>query len=276
VDRALDLGLLAGALDGQQRMPTATELQELLAETEVQLFLRRPVLPPALVDTGWFLHGIASVDATQRLYPLARQRQSFVVSAHIFDLALTEQRSTTVTDRLVLAFAAAIGYRRGDLDPNATAIVRRVNADITAPDEVTDHLPTLALEAGVALLGFQTRTLFTLFRRWSAQLRALATSVELPDLSSTAFGTTHAVVRGAEHLLYFLARGNRGRLSQAVAELTNAAQGQLGPGEHLARWVAAHLLALAGEADAGSVFTLLPLMFPTPPATHSPWPTRRC
>jgi superfamily II DNA/RNA helicase len=262
MDRALDISTLTAVLDGQSRLPSAAELQRLLADAEVGLFLRRPAIPPELLDTAWFLHGVASANQAHELYTIARQRQCFAVSAHIFDLALAEP-SWSRMDRLCLGFAAAIGYRRGDLDPNATAIVRRLRADVTVDDPVLDHLDTLALEAGVALLGFETRTMFARYRSWLRQLGDLAALVGLPHLTSTMFGATHAVVRGADHLLQYLALGNRDRLQLAVDELVNAALGNAGAGEHLARWVAAHLAALAGEAAAGSVFALLPLDLPS-------------
>ena len=64
-----------------------------------------------------------------------------------------------------MGFAAAIGYRRGGRDPNATAIMNRLRDLIVLDPPVTDHIGTLPLEVGLAFLGFETRTLFTWFRR---------------------------------------------------------------------------------------------------------------
>jgi len=266
VERALDLGLLTDALAGRTNLPTAQQLQELMANVEVQLILERAEIPPGLLDAAWYLHAVASVNQARERYTVARQRQAFQVSAHLFDLALNQDHWSRV-DRLSFGFAAAIGNRRGGLDPNATAIMNRLQTDIDidADAPVLDHLGTLALEAGLAFLGFQPRTLFTWLNRWRQQLAALARASQLQDLTTTAFGPTHMVVLGADDLLAYFARGDRARLERGRVRLRTAATGQAGPGDLNARWVAAHLLALSGEAEAGSLWNpaVLP---PTVPA----------
>jgi hypothetical protein len=149
VERALDLELLASALAGRAGIPTAQELQQLMADVEVQLFLRRTEIPQELIDAAWYLHAVASVDQARERYTVARQRQAFLVSAHIFDLALN-QEDWPLLDRLSFGFAAAIGYRRGGRDPNAMAIMNRLRANIDTRSPVLDHIGSLALEAGLA------------------------------------------------------------------------------------------------------------------------------
>jgi DEAD/DEAH box helicase len=253
VERALNLGLLTEALAGRTGIPTAQELQQLMADVEVQLFLRRAEIPPELLDAAWYLHAVASVDQARQRYAVARQRQAFLVSAHIFDLALN-QDGQSLLDRLSFGFAAAIGYRRGGRDPNATAIMNRLRADIDTGSPVLDHIGWLALEAGLAFLGFETRTLFGWLGTWQRQLAGLARASQLSDLTTTAFGATHMVVLGAGDLLAYFARGDAGRLERGRARLRVAAAGQAGPDDLNARWVAAHLLALSGEAEAGSLW----------------------
>jgi len=259
MERALDLDLLRGALGNRTGLPSPEELQELLANAEVQLFLRQSELPVDLIRAAWYLHSVASVDRARERYTIARQRQAFAVSAHIFDLALQESRWTR-TERLTFGFAAAIGYRRGGQDPNAAAIFNKLRSEITIEPPVLDHIETLALEAGLAFLGFETKTLFKWFGSWLRQLLGLADLIQLADLSTTAYGTTHAVVRGTENLLHYLANGSINRRRRAEEQLTAAALGKSGPGEPDARWVAAHLLYLSGEAIQGSVWNpdLLP------------------
>lgn len=253
MERALDLGLLAAALAGRTGIPTAQELQQLMADVEVQLFVRRATISQQLLDAAWYLHAIASVNGARELYTAARQRQAFQVSAHIFDLALN-QDGLELLDRLSFGFAAAIGYRRGGRDPNATAIMNRLRSDIDSGPRLLNHVGSLALEAGLAFLGFETRTLFTWLATWRRQLADLARLSELSDLTTTAFGATHMVVLGADDLLAYFARGDAFRLERGRARLTTAATGQAGPGDLNARWVAAHLLALSDEAAAGSLW----------------------
>jgi hypothetical protein len=253
VERALSLELLAGALAGRTGLPTAEELQQLMADVEVELFLQRAQIPQSLLDSAWYLHAVASVDQARERYTLARQRQAFLVSAHIFDLALNEA-GRHIADRLSFGFAAAIGYRRGGRDPNATAVMERLRDDIQVDAPLLSHIGTLAIEAGLAMLGFEPRTLFGWLATWRRQLGSLARDSELPDLTSTAFGATHMVVLGINDLLIFFTRGDRDRLQLGQNRLRLAATGQAGPGDVNARWVAAHLLALSWEAETGSLW----------------------
>lgn len=254
MERSLDLSLLAAALGGRTGLPSPEELQELMAQMEVQLFLRQPALDPRLLDAAWYLHGVASVDEARERYSPERQRQAFAVSSHIFDLAL-QQDDVSPQDQLSLGFAAAIGYRRGGRDPNATAIMNRLRNLIVLDPPVTAHLSTLPLEAGLAFLGFQTRSLFRWFDTWIGQLSSLARSSGLPDLSTTILGPAQLVVLGANDLLTFFTDGNRDVLERGRRRLSQVVNLDDGVPEDLdARWVAAHLLALCDEAYAGSVW----------------------
>lgn len=229
MERSLDLGLLNGALGGRTGLPTAEELQQLMADVEVRLILRQPEIDTQLFDTAWYLHGVASVDVARQRYTLARQRQAFQVSAHIFDLAL-DQAEWTAEQRLSYGFAAAIGYRRGGRDPNATAIMNRLRSDIDIDSAVTDHISTLSLEAGLAFLGFETKTLFRWLARWRRQFETIGRGFEIPDLTTTVFGPTQMVVLGAEDLLHYFARGNSARLERGRTRLRAVAAGEAGPG----------------------------------------------
>lgn len=264
MERALDLATLTAALAGRTRIPTAEQLQELMAQVEVQLFLRQPELSQEVLDAAWYLHAVASVNEARERYSPERQRQAFLVSAHIFDLAL-EEDGWPPAERLSLGFAAAIGYRRGGRDPNATAIMNRLRNHIIIDPPVAAHADTLALEAGLAFLGFQTRSLFTWFERWRRQLSALARASELRYLTTTAFGPAQLVVLGADDLLAYFTTGNRRRLERGQDRLRQVAVGQAGPEDINARWVAAHLLALSGEAQAGSLWnpTVIPPSVPS-------------
>lgn len=253
MERSLELSLLSSALDGRTGLPTAEELQGLMADVEVRLLLREPQITQELIETAWYLHGIASVQGARERYSPVRQRQAFQVSAHIFDLALT-QPGWSSTERLSFGFAAAIGYRRGGRDPNATAILNRLRDDIHVDSPVIDHMASLSLEIGLAFLGFDTKTLFRWMGTWRRQLAALAADSELPDLRSTAFGPTHLVLLGTEDLLSYLARGNAQRLDRGLTTLRTVATGEAGPGDLNARWVAAHLLNFAIEAQSGSLW----------------------
>ncbi|WP_432903953.1 DEAD/DEAH box helicase [Micromonospora matsumotoense] len=253
MERSLDLALLHDALAGRTNLPSAEELQQLIADVEVHLFLRDLQIAQELLDSAWYLHAVASIHEARQRYSLPRQRQAFLVSAHIFDLALN-QEGWGRAERLSFGFAAAIGYRRGGRDPNATAIMNRLRDDIDVTGPVTDHFATLSLEAGLAFLGFETRTLFRWFGTWRRQLNTVARDAGTDDLRTTALGPSQMVVLGAEDLLMYLATGRSDRLETGVERLRMAAVGEAGPEDLHARWVASHLLGLSGEVQAGSLW----------------------
>jgi hypothetical protein len=263
VERALDLTGLAEALGEHPHLlvpgllPSPPELQALMAEMEVRLFVRQPRTPEEVMSAAWYLHGVASSNQAFALYTPERQRRAFQISAHIFDLALDE-RSRGRSEQLQLGFAAEIGYRRGELDPNATAVYRRVQAHLRAAPPLLEHANTLAVEAAVALLGFDTARLFPLLAAWQQQLRGLAGDVGLDNLQGTMFGPAQRVVDGVEALLRFLTLGDRGQLEQARVAFRAVVGGEAGQGDLDARWVASHLLGFAENADAGSPWSVLP------------------
>lgn len=143
MDRALNPEMLAEAL-GQHPpgvLPTVDELTALIAEVEVRTFIEPTAVDDDLLRTAWYLHGVASAEQAEDLYSPARQQRAFAVSAHIFDLAM-HGPGRSAHDQLTLAFGAQVGYRRGDLEPNATAIWRRVDRHLDQTLSDTEEFET--------------------------------------------------------------------------------------------------------------------------------------
>jgi hypothetical protein len=279
MDRSLNLGLLREALSVHDALPSAEELQRLLAEAEVALFAQQPRVPEDLLATAWYLHGAASSDPQFEIYSVERQRRAFQVSAHVFDLALSE-RDRPPAEQFRLSFAAQIGYRRGELDPNATAIYNSALSLLAADAPLLNHAETIALEAGVAFLGFQSRDLFPLLRRWRSDLGALRRRLDVETLEPTVFGPAAGVVEGAWQLLRFLVFGSEAALTAARTILEAALAPPSGLDDLDARWVAAHLRRLADDIDEGSLWRVLPPDVPSaarqaltlsPPAVLTLW-----
>ncbi len=262
MERALDLDMLADAIGEHRGLPTPIELQRLIADLEVALFIRQREVPASVIAAGWYLHGVASADPSHQIYGAVRQRRAFTVSAHIFDLA-SSNGDLSRPALLEYGFAAAIGYMRGGLEPNATAMYRRQSHLLIRDGTVDSHIRTLAIEAGIAFLGLQTRDLFSLFSQWRRALADLAVRVGLERLEGTSFGTAEAVVLGAEDLLFYLAFGREDRLASARTRLLAATRGEAGPDDVDGRWVASHLLSVAGQVTAGSVWSILPPNIPS-------------
>lgn len=251
MERALDLQLLRDALAHRTRLPSAEQLQERMAKAEIALILRRTNVDRKLIKTAWYLHGIASVSKARERYTVARQRQAFLVSAHIFDLALARD-DLNLDERLAIGFASAIGYRRGGRDPNAAAVVSRLGDYVGLSPAAAEigGLEALALRAGLVLLGFDTKFAFRWLAAWRRYFSDLASQAELNDLRTTALGPTEMLVRGAEDVLSFLARGRYDLFERGQDRLRAVAVDENAPLDE--RWVASHLLAFADEAESGS------------------------
>jgi len=259
VERALRAEDLAYALGEHAAgiLPTADELTQLIADVEIGAFQQEFSVGPELLRTAWYLHGVASAPPAAELYTVTRQRRAFAVSAHIFDLALADD-TISAADRLTLAFAAQVGYRRSNLDPNATAIYRRVATLLSDDDPVTTHAASLALEAGVAFLGLDTPSVTPLLRIWRRQLNELADTVEVDDLTGGMFGPSRQVVFAVSALFSYLRSGDRNQFEIAHSLLTTVIDQNAGIGDLAARWVAAHLLMLTDGLETASVWALLP------------------
>ncbi|WP_232661917.1 DEAD/DEAH box helicase [Pseudonocardia sp. TRM90224] len=259
MERALNLPDLVEALGVHQTdvLPSPQELASLIADVEIRAFRGDFAVDENLERAAWYLHAVASASEAAELYTPARQRRAFAVSAHVFDLTLADPRHDA-RQRLNLAFGAQVGYRRADLDPNATAVYRRVSNLLIHNTPLVDHADTLAVEAGVAFLGLDTSFLFPLLRSWRRQLNELAATVELDDLQTTMFGPGQQIVRAVWSLLRFLAFGTSRQLSVARAALVSVLDGTAGTGDLDARWVAAHLSSITDGLETGSLYSILP------------------
>lgn len=286
MDRALRVEDLSDALGGGHResaLPTAEELIALIAEVEVRAFIGPSEIDVEVVEAAWYLHAIASAANAEDLYTPTRQQRAFRVSAHIFDLALNAPSRTSL-ERLNFAFAAQVGYRRSDLDPNATAIWRRVDGDLSAlptepeieraelddgPDD--EHhaqfqretsaggaFSLMAVRAGVAFLGLDFNRVSGLLVEWKTQIDEMRALVQMDSLVSTMFGPGEQVVAAVEDLVTFLRYGQTSRLDTARAALQSVVDLSAGEGDHDARWVAAHLLAIADGMESSSIWSVLP------------------
>lgn len=262
MERALNRDNLALALEGRTRLPSPAALQRLLAQAEVNLFVQQPKISDDALATGWYLHGVASSPAAFEVYTAARQRRAFQVSAHIFDLAM-QDRGRSRADRCRLAFAAAVGYRRGELEPNAMAVFRRACTIFESLEsDLLARLPYVSFEVGLTVLGFETRAIAELVRRVRGQLAALRGEVGLASLTPTIFGPLDQIVEAADRIRQFLFSGNAFRLAEAQDLLRTASSQQERLGDIDNRWVAAHLLVLTDDAGSSSVWTALPPSVP--------------
>jgi hypothetical protein len=135
--------------------PSPEELQRRLAEAEIALFIQRGAVDEELVGTAWYLHGVGTARASLEIYPVERQLRANQVAAHIFDLALSAGIASEVARREV-TFAAQVSYLRGDLDPNALALYRRLPR---SEPRLRDEPGAVSLDVGSAVLALDRKRL---------------------------------------------------------------------------------------------------------------------
>ncbi|MFF2819578.1 DEAD/DEAH box helicase [Kitasatospora cineracea] len=288
MERTLDPAVLATAL-GVYRpggvLPSPEELLETITRLEIAAFRTEHEVSNETLATAWLLHGVAAAEPETPGYDRARIRHAFAVSAHVLDLALADE-SRSPAERLQIAFAAQAGYRRCEQDPNATAVYRRVAHLVNTDADLPTHIGTLAVEAGVAFLGLERPALVAALRRWRrqfAELRAMMMR-RRRSLAGTMFGPAEAVVEAIHHLQLHLVLGVAEDLQVARDLLVSVVEQQVGQGDRLAPWVAAHLLELSGELAASSLYRLLPAGTPgavartfalSSPPVLALWPPQR-
>ncbi|MGW0669894.1 DEAD/DEAH box helicase [Streptomyces sp. NPDC002746] len=238
-------------------LPSAQELLAAITQLEIAAVRSDQEIPDDVLATAWLLHGLAAVEPETPGFDPMRTRHALAVSAHVMDLALSDERHSP-TEQLRIAFAAQAGYRRCEQEPNATAVYRHVKSLVNFTSSLPAHIDTLALEAGVLFLGFDRPDLNRALAAWRRQFAELRELMDGDRLAGTMYGPAEAVVEAVHHLRLFLSFGDQDRLQDAQNLLGSVLDGRAGRGDPTARWVAAHLLGLSDEMAASSLYTLLP------------------
>lgn len=252
---ALDHDALSLALGELPNNLSPEELQELLADAELSLVEGDADISDDLIRCGWFLHAVGSAGADT--VPWDRRQRAFRVSAHILELAALEERSKQ--DRLELSFGAMLGYRRGGLDPNATAVFNQSRALLESPNEDTSEWARqVGLEAGIYMLSFRTRDAFRWLRSRRNEFRELRETTGLKSLGGTMFGPGESIVESCFGLLRFLLFGDTAGLDRARQLLSHIFGEEEVTATTNERWVAAHLWTYSEEIEGTSIWTALP------------------
>lgn len=261
MDRALNLGLLGGALDDTANLPSPTELRTMLAEAEVAAFFAQPgSLTAELVETAWNLHHVGTVRPALQIYGVTRQTQANSVAAHIFDLLL-RGGELTEGEQLVSTFAAQVSSIRGDRTPNATALGRR----LMQPTATFALEPGRAsLELGCAFLTFDRAKTSGLLRSLRSQQRTAGARTVDSELGNAGLASASGVVDGVSLLQSYMTNGDSADLDGARQVFERAATAPSSRRDLDSRWVAAHLYDLCDDFGRSSVWAILPP--DTPPA----------
>jgi len=259
VDWALDSDAIALALGELPEIPSARRLQRLLGDAELALFTRSAEVDAELVRAGWYLHAVGSVSEAE--VPWDRRRRALRISAHILELAAMD-RNTSLEKRLQAAFASAIGYRRGDLDPNATAVFERTR-ELMHTALQDEWWPLVGLEAGLLVLSFRAEWTFSWLRARRAGFARIRLQTRLTSLEGTMFGSSELLVEGCMAHLRFLMFGDEGAYAQAQQSWMSVLDRDRSMATITERWVAAHLLRWGEAAADASIWNVLPPWIPT-------------
>ena len=258
MERALNLEDLRLALGDGGMFPSTEELQHRLAQAEIALFLQRGAIDDELLATAWYLHAVGSARVALGLYPVDRQRRANQVAAHIFDLALSAGIASEL-ERRETTFAAQVSYLRGDLDPNAIALYRRLPHSeprlVDAPGEVS-------LDVGSSVLALDRRRVFGRVNALLDEAGELRGIVGVGDLIETPYGSAARVVEGCHELIVHLTYDRPERLERARRLFDEGANPPFAQADLNSRWVAAHLRDIADDLGTASVWAYLPPTVP--------------
>jgi hypothetical protein len=261
MERALNLDLLRAALGAGGMFPSPEELQRRLAEAEIALFIRRGTVDDELLATAWYLHGVGAARASLGIYTVERQLRASQVAAHIFDLALSAGIAPELVRR-EMTFAAQVSYLRGDLDPNALALYRRL---AQSEPLLRDEPGAVSLDVGSAVLALDRRRLMAGGRLRALRREAgqLARIVGVTDLIETPYGAAARVIEGCDNLLSHLSYNQPERLELARRLFDEGTDPPYAQADLDSRWVAAHLRDIADDLGTTSVWAHLPPSVPT-------------
>jgi hypothetical protein len=257
VDRALDPERLRQAIGNLQNLPSIEELAIALAGAEIELLAGRRPQVDSLLETGWFLFGVASSHAALEQYGLPRVRAAFRVAAHIFDLVLQRSKLDDQS-RLELCFAAQFAALRSEINPNAIAIYKREFPDGPGFRGLTNRVNELALALGAGLLATDLRYVFDATTRLLTELETLSRTWGIPRFRETIFGAASETALACRDIGVFLVRGDTTRLDRGEQRLRQAVRGEAARGDTASRWVAAQLLDFLDGLREASIWTALP------------------
>ena len=159
-----------------------------------------------------------------------------------------------------MTFAAQVSYLRGDLDPNALALYRRLPR---SEPRLRDEPGAVSLDVGSAVLALDRRRLFGgRLRALQREANELARIVGVTDLIATPYGAAARVIEGCNNLIIHLTYNQPDRLERARQLFDEGTDPPFAQFDLDSRWVAAHLRDIADDLGTTSVWAHLPPSVP--------------
>lgn len=261
MERYLKESLLSLALGGNDKLPSADELAELISEVEVELLFGQKELDSKILNTAWYLFTIASVKNSANRFGVERQRAAYQVAGHIFDLFLRSQ-DFEANRKYCLIFAAQISYIRSNHQPNAMAILRKNLVDLDQLPMEIDYFKDIALTLGIALLGFDIKYVYKATKGLKNLITKLESYWDIPSIFDTPFGSSVGLALGTRDLVSYLLHGNSNYFEKAKELLLLAVKSEASYEDVDCRWMASLLLEIIDELKGSNPWTVLPSSVP--------------
>jgi len=255
MERYLSIDSISLALDGMQNLPSASELQDMMGKAEKMMFIHQGEVTNQLKTTAWYLHSVASTRSSLKLHDPTRIKRANQISAHIFDLVL-EYGVDDEVDRLSYVFAGQIGYLKGGLSPNATALYKKAN--IQSGFNLTDQINTTALKLGIHLLALDRSMLFKIIPK----LRIEAEEIGI-KASKSSLTTVVQVIDAIWYMLIYISYGNEEHFLRAREILTLITRKKDSIADLNTRWVASHLMDINEYFRETALWGIMPPDIPS-------------
>lgn len=275
MERSVNAERLRGMLGGRERELTPEAFADLIRQVETQLLqvgdLDRAVEVQVerLENMGWYLFGLATHPRPAERYLAGMRREAFQVVSHVFDLTLKflkRKRGIHWQEDAALIFALQVACLRGDIHPNAVAVLDRYlpNHTFEGLEFFRDH-HHVPLVVGMLFLAQKLDRLKILTDDLANHLkRHHRDDLEIP-FENTIFGVAFQAVRGVSAATTFLESGNLQQLEFARESLRQAAVNPEVQGDVPSKWVVWHLWQLMTDLRNASPWTVFPPG--TPPGT---------
>lgn len=258
MDEALGLRHLRTALGRQlARLPTPEELQSLLVDLELALFVRDTAAMDDALIAAWALHARAlSAEPDDTDNARLARGSAASVSAHVFDLYLQLQRSDgeDSAERLRYLLAGQSAYHVAGLTPNAIALDRFV--DTSLPSLLVDDPGLASMSAARLLLAQRLSSLVTAMPEWNAQLNAV--SAGWTPINESPYAATAGVLSAVNDMMEYLISGDAQLLENALVSCTAAIRNPFSLDDADSRWTASLLSDFASILGQTSVWSVLP------------------
>lgn len=257
MERALSTEIIELALGNSNLFPSTDDFTKKIAEAELSLLLGNYKVDESLLNTGWYLHAIATSKVALELYGLDRQRAAFKNSAHIFDIIIKDNNLSKI-EKLKYCFAAQIAYIRSELNPNAIALYNQnISGELSNDLSIINDGSEVSLSCGVGLLSYNLDYNFKFTKKISNEINFISSNWLVNSIEDTPYSSVAYLVLAIRKLLFVLIFGKFEHIDIVKEYLKKSINSEIYDTQ-TSKWVAAHILNLLDDLKKSSIWTILP------------------